>query len=95
MQQILFILVEQGEISSNRREDPEIAVQALHLVQNCMVYVNTQMYQNVLSTPKWKDRLTPEDYRGITPLIYSHVNPYGKFELDMTKRMDMQAQYYQ
>lgn len=78
-----------GEISSNRREDQEIAVQALHLVQNCMVYINTQMYQNILSAPKWEGRLTPEDYRGITPLIYSHVNPYGKFEIDMSKRMDL------
>ena len=82
-----------GEISTNRREDQEIAVQALHLVQNCMVYVNTQMYQNILSAPKWKDRLTPEDYRGITPLIYAHVTPYGKFEIDMSKRMDLQPQY--
>ena len=82
-----------GEISTNRREDQEIAVQALHLVQNCMVYVNTQMYQNILSAPKWKDRLTPEDYRGITPLIYAHVTPYGKFEIDMSKRMNLQPQY--
>lgn len=83
-----------GEISSNRREDQEIAVQALHLVQNCMVYVNTQMYQNILSAPKWQERLTPEDYRGITPLIYFHVNPYGNIELDMNKRIDLQQQRF-
>ena len=28
-----------------------------------------------------------EDKRGITPLIYSHINPYGVFELDMNKRI--------
>lgn len=32
--------------------------------------------------------LTPEDYRGLTPLIYSHVNPYGRFDLDLNSRID-------
>lgn len=76
-----------GEISSNKREDQEVAVQALHLVQNCMVYVNTQMYQSVVAKPEWKDRLLKEDLRGITPLIYNHVNPYGRFDLDLGNRI--------
>ena len=76
-----------GEISSNKRENQEVAVQALHLVQNCMVYVNTQMYQSVVAKPEWKDRLSKEDLRGITPLIYNHVNPYGRFDIDFTKRI--------
>ena len=67
-----------GEITTNRREDQEVAAQALTLVQNCLVYVNTQMFQSVLSEPKWRARMTKADHRGITPLIYSHVNPYGK-----------------
>jgi len=32
-------------------------------------------------------RLTSEDYRGLTPLFYSHVEPYGMVHLDMTKRL--------
>ena len=32
-----------GEMGSNRREDHEISMLALHLIQNCMVYVNTLM----------------------------------------------------
>jgi len=76
-----------GEISSNKREDQEVAVQALHLVQNCMVYVNTQMYQNVVAKPEWQNKLAKEDLRGITPLIYNHVNPYGRFDLDFEKRI--------
>jgi len=31
--------------------------------------------------------LTAEDERALTPLIYSHVNPYGTFELDMSTRL--------
>ncbi len=79
-----------GEIATNRREDQEISVHALHLLQASLVYVNTQMMQSVLAEPRWANRLTPEDYRGLNPLIYSHVNPYGRFELDLDNRMDFQ-----
>jgi len=30
-----------GEMMSNRREDHEVSMLALHLIQNCMVYINT------------------------------------------------------
>ena len=80
-----------GEFTSNRREDHEISAQALTLVQNCLVYVNTRIFQSVLSDPKWAAKMTTEDHRGITPLIYAHVNPYGRFEVDMNKRMDFQS----
>ena len=76
-----------GEISTNRREDQEVAIQALHLLQNCMVYVNTQMYQSVLAEPTWRAKMQAEDYRGITPLIYAHVNPYGRYDLDLDTRL--------
>ncbi|KAJ8139582.1 hypothetical protein OY671_007209 [Metschnikowia pulcherrima] len=51
-------------------------------------YVNTRMLQTVSVEPKWAGRMTPEDYRGLTPLIYSHVNPYGRFDLDSNDRID-------
>jgi len=81
-----------GEIASNRLEDQEISVLALHLLQASLVYVNTRMMQSVLSEPKWSARLTPEDYRGLTPLIYAHVNPYGRFDLDLDRRIDFERQ---
>ena len=31
--------------------------------------------------------MTPRDYAALTPLIRSHVNPYGCFDLDMDARM--------
>lgn len=61
----------------------------LHLVQNCLVYVNTLMLQRVLEDDQWRERMTAEDWRGLTPLIYQHVNPYGIFRLDMTTRLDL------
>ncbi|WP_010661783.1 Tn3 family transposase [Brucella anthropi] len=77
-----------GEIATNRIDEQEISALALHLLQASLVYVNTRMLQTVLVEPKWVDRMTPEDYRGLTPLIYSHVNPYGRFDLDLNSRID-------
>lgn len=73
-----------GEISTNRLEEQEISVLSLHLLQMALVYVNTLMIQQVLKDPAWMERLTPEDLRGLTPLIFAHVNPYGTFELEGT-----------
>jgi TnpA family transposase len=78
-----------GEVASNRLEDQEVFVLALHLLQRALVYVNTLMIQEVLSVPSWSGRLTPEDLRGLTPLIFGHVNPYGRFELDMEERLPL------
>lgn len=79
-----------GEISTNRLEDQEVAVLSLHLLQNCLVYINTLMIQSVLSEKQWQDMMTPEDLRALSPLIYSHVNPYGIFKLDMMERIPIE-----
>ncbi|MFK3781397.1 Tn3 family transposase [Agrobacterium sp. NPDC089420] len=78
-----------GEIATNRVNEQEVSALALHLLQASLVYVNTRMLQTVLVEPKWAGRMTAEDYRGLTPLIYSHVNPYGRFDLDLSKRIDL------
>jgi TnpA family transposase len=78
-----------GEMASNRREDHEISMLALHLIQNCMVYINTLMIQKVLAQPHWQGKMTPRDYAALTPLIWEHVNPYGRFDLDMNSRLDL------
>ena len=75
-----------GEIATNRRDDQEVAMLSLHLLQNCLVYINTLMVQRVLAEPEWTGRLTPTDRRALTPLFYAHVNPYGILELDMAAR---------
>lgn len=75
--------------SSNRREDQEVSMLSLHLLQNCMVYINTLMVQQVLARPKWKGRLTPCDLHALTPLFWGHVNPYSRFDLDMRTRPDL------
>jgi TnpA family transposase len=79
-----------GEIASNNRAEQEIALLSLHLLQMCVVYVNTLMIQQVLSAPQWQQLLQPEDLRGMTPLIYGHINPYGTFLLDLSKRLNLE-----
>jgi hypothetical protein len=55
-----------------------------------MVYINTLMIQRVLSEPEWMGRMTAEDFRGLMPLIYGHISPYGTFVLDMASRLDIE-----
>jgi Tn3 transposase DDE domain len=62
---------------------------SLHLLQNCMVYVNTLMLQHVLAQPHWTGRLTATDLRALTPLIWEHVNRYARFEIDMATRLPL------
>ena len=76
-----------GETATNRLEDQEIAVLSLHLLQACLVYVNTLMIEGVLADPQWFNRMRLEDPRGLTPLIYAHFNPDGHFELVMATRL--------
>jgi TnpA family transposase len=78
-----------GEIASNDFENQEITMLALHLLQISLVYINTLMIQRILGEPNWTQRMTPEDLRALTPLIYTHVTPYGTFRLDMSKRLNI------
>ena len=47
------------------------------------------MIQQILAEPDWENRLEMEDLRALTPLIYAHVNPYGRFHLDLDERLPL------
>jgi hypothetical protein len=64
----------------------------MHLLQSCLVYVNTLMIQEMLAEPAWQQRMTEADWRGLTPLFSGHVNPYGLFDLDMETRIPLAGQ---
>ena len=53
-----------GKVASNRPDDQEVSVHALHLLQSCLVYVDTLMLQRVLAEPAWAARMTAADARG-------------------------------
>jgi TnpA family transposase len=78
-----------GELLSNRPEDQEMALLSLHLIQVSLALINTLLLQDVLTEDTWKASMKPEDWRGLTPLFYQHVNPYGRFTLDLTQRLPL------
>ncbi|MFE2424847.1 Tn3 family transposase [Streptomyces hokutonensis] len=80
-----------GEISTNRREEAEMAALCLRVLQASLVFVNTLMLQAVLAEPEWSGLLTGADRRGLTPLFWGHVRPYGEVKLDMASRLDLAA----
>ncbi len=49
------------------------------------------MLQDVLAENDWAELLTPEDRRGLTPLFWQHVLPYGEVKLDMTARLSIRT----
>ncbi len=83
-----------GEISSNRFEEQEVSALSLHLLQSSMVYVNTLMIQKVLEESTWIERMTKRDFGALSPLPHSHINPYGKFDLDMSQNLGLQSTYH-
>jgi hypothetical protein len=58
-----------GDIATNRRDEQELSVLCLRILQAALVYVNTLMVQDVLADQPRADRLTAEDKRGLTPLF--------------------------
>lgn len=78
-----------GDIASNRRDEQEMSVLCLHATQAAMVYINTLMIQDVLAEDEWSEIFTSEDYRGLTPLIWSHVAMHGEFKLNMNSRLTL------
>ncbi len=57
-----------------------------------MSYINTLIFQKVLSRPEWQNVLTLEDKRALNVLFHSHINPYGLFPLDLSKRLGIAAE---
>jgi TnpA family transposase len=81
-----------SDLTGPDREEQEISMLALHLLQSALVHINTLLVERILAEPAWNERLTPEDRRALTPLFWTHVNPYGKFTLDMDAQLDLNPQ---
>ena len=54
-----------------RREIHEglIHMLCLHL----LIYINTLVLEEILEKPPWMERLTTEELRAFTPLIFTHI----------------------
>ncbi|MGH9455123.1 MAG: Tn3 family transposase [Terriglobia bacterium] len=82
---------QRGELTTNSREEQELTVLSLQLLQNCLMLINTILVERTIDRQNLWNRLKPEDFRGITPLFYSHINPYGTFELDLSRPSFLEA----
>jgi len=80
-----------GEIASNRHDEQEMSVLCLRILQAALVYINTLLLQDVLAEDDWSNLLTAEDRRGLTPLFWQHVLPYGEVKLDMNARLNIRT----
>jgi hypothetical protein len=49
----------------------------------------TALLQVILAEPDWAGRMTGADRRALTPLFWTHVNLYGRFDLDMDTRLNL------
>ncbi|WP_206050665.1 Tn3 family transposase [Nocardioides speluncae] len=78
-----------GDLTTNRREEQELSVLCLRVLQSALVYVNTLMVQDVLADDEWANRMTNVDHRGLTPLFWTHVKPYGEVRLNMGRRLSL------
>ncbi|GGN30061.1 hypothetical protein GCM10011609_87590 [Lentzea pudingi] len=76
-----------GKLTGADQEN--VSMLALHLLQSCLIYINTLLLQRVLDDPVWTKKLTPEDRRGLNALFWTNVNPYGRFQLNMDTRLDL------
>lgn len=79
-----------GEFATNSRDEQEISMLCLHLLQVSLTYVNTLFVQDIFSEKHLICQFQTEDFRALTPLFYNHVNPYGSFILDLKKRLNIQ-----
>jgi Tn3 transposase DDE domain len=80
-----------GDLTGADREHAEVSMLALHLLQSALVHINTLLLQAVLEVPGFHDLIGTDERRGLTPLFWTNINPYGRFRLDMTTRLDFTA----
>lgn len=78
-----------SQLTGADREHAEVSMLALHLLQSAMVHINTLLLQTVLEDPLFHDLVGDIERRALSPLFWSNINPYGRFRLDMTTRLDL------
>ncbi len=64
----------------------------LRILQAALVFVNTLMLQDVLAGHEWEGVFTDADRRGLTPLFWLHILPWGEIRLDMNQRLRIAEQ---
>ncbi|WP_435831980.1 Tn3 family transposase [Nocardia rhamnosiphila] len=81
-----------GALTGPDREHTEVSMLALHLLQSALVHVNTLLLQQVLKDPTFREMMGDNERRVLSALFWSNINPYGRFLLDMDRRLDLSRQ---
>ena len=71
-------------VNAEQMELPRLRAEVARLK---MERVSSLMIHRVLSEPYGWNLMQADDFRTLSPLIYANINPYGRFDLDMTKRL--------
>jgi hypothetical protein len=75
-------------LTGGDREHAETCRLCLHPLQSALVHVTT-LLQQVPENQARAGRLTPKDRRALNPLSWTRINPCGRFDLDMDKRLNL------
>ncbi|MET9064090.1 hypothetical protein [Streptosporangium sandarakinum] len=67
----------------------ELLIATVHRIKARADSKVTKELQDVLADPEWAQLLKPADQRGLTPLFWQHVQPYGEVRLDVAKRLSL------
>jgi TnpA family transposase len=78
-----------GDILANRRDEQKLSVLCLRVLQAAVVYLNTLMIQDVLD--EGLTELSADDLRGLTPLFWTNIAPYGEVRLNMSTRLALRG----
>ena len=81
-----------GDIPSNHRDEQELVGLCIRILQAALVFVNTLMLQDVLAGHEWEGVFNDADRRGLTPLFWLHILPWGEIRLDMNQRLQIAEQ---
>jgi TnpA family transposase len=81
-----------GALTGPDREHTEVSMLALHLLQSSLVHINTLLLQRVLQDPQFRNLMGDNERRALSALFWSNINPYGRFLLDMNRRLDLARQ---
>src|SRR5215207_2455945 len=80
-----------GECSSGgRSRPPQTDATPLYIGRHAGLAVgDSHSLQRGRAEPAWRSQMAQADIRGLTPLVWGHVSPYGAF-LDMDRRLDLE-----
>ena len=59
------------------------------LATAALIHINTLLLQAVLEVPEFHDSIGDDERSALTPLFWSHINPYGRFRLNMDTHLDL------